>query len=153
VSTQLVVFALGDQEYGVDVSEVNGILRSKKFSIQILPGTPKVLEGMIDLRGQVSYIFNLRTQLGLAQKEISKESKFIMLNANKSTVGFIVDEVTDIVKLEAANLQPAPDFVTCGNAKYIKGIGKIADRLITILDSEKILSVEEYSSIQGLEEN
>ena len=113
MSTQLVVFALGEQEYGVDVSAVNGIIRSKKFCIQSIPGTPKVVEGMINLRGQVSYVFNLRTKFGLLAKEMSEESKFIMLNVHDSSIGFIVDEVTDIIKLDDADLEPAPAFV-CG---------------------------------------
>ncbi|VBB05280.1 Hypothetical protein LUCI_0487 [Lucifera butyrica] len=147
MSVQLVVFALDEKEYGVDVSAVNGILRSKKFSIQPIPGAPKILEGIINLRGQVNYIFNLRTKFGLAKKELSDESKFIMLNAHESTTGCIVDEVTDIVKLEESDMQPSPAFVCGDKTNYIKGIGKIGERMVVILNPEVMLSIEEYETI------
>lgn len=150
MSVQLVVFTLGEQEYGIDVSAVNGILRAKKFKIQAIPGTAKVIEGMINLRGQVNYIFNLRTKFGLAKLEMSDESKFIMLNSSHSTIGCIVDEVTDIIKLDDEDVQETPGFVNGVNANYITGIGKIDERMIIILDAEKILSVEEYASLDSV---
>lgn len=142
MSIQLVVFALDDEEYGIDVSAVNGILRSKKFKIQPLRGTSKAVEGMINLRGSVNYIFNLRNKFKLREKEISEESKFIMLNVNGSTTGCIVDEVTDIVKLDDADVQSAPDFINGGRTDCITGIGKIDDRMIIILDPERLFTEE-----------
>ena len=148
MSIQLVVFALDDEEYGIDVSSVNGILRSKKFKIQALPGTGQAVEGMINLRGQVNYIFNLRSKFKLMAKEMSEESKFIMLNANNSTIGCIVDEVTDIVKLNDDQVQSTPNFIGGGDDNYIIGIGKLEDRMIIILDPEKIFSAE-FATLQG----
>jgi purine-binding chemotaxis protein CheW len=145
---QVVVFALDDQEYGIDVSAVNGILRSKKFKIQRIPGIPNVIEGMINLRGEIRYIFNLRIKFCLTKKELSEESKFIMLNVHDSISGCIVDEVTDIIKLDDADLQSAPDFIKEANNHYIKGIGKIDKRMIIILDPAKMLSTEEYANIE-----
>jgi len=153
LSIQLVIFELDNEEYGIDVSAVNGILRSKKFNIQRLPGgTDKSIEGMINLRGHVNYIFNLRTKFNLEEKEISDESKFIMLNANKSTTGCIVDEVTDIVKLNDEDIQSAPNFISGPNANYIIGIGKIDDRMIIILDPEQMFSAE-FTTLQGAVSN
>jgi purine-binding chemotaxis protein CheW len=140
---QLVVFSLDNQEYGIDVSAVSGILRSKKFKIQVLPGMPKEIAGIINLRGQINYIFNLRIKFGLVEKGLSEESKFIMLNVKDLICGWIVDEVTDILKLDDVNLQSAPDFISGCNNHYIKGIGKVDERLIILLDPEKILSAEE----------
>lgn len=143
MSIQLVVFALDEEEYGIDISAVNGILRSKKFQIKPIPGTSEVVEGIINLRGQVNYILNLRTKFGLVKKEISEESKFIMLNINQSTTGFIVDEVTDIVKLEDEDVQPVLSCLNNVKTNCIMGVGKLEDRMIIILDSEKILDIEE----------
>ena len=148
MSIQLVVFELDNEEYGLAVSAVNGILRSSKFKIQKLPGTDKTIEGMINLRGQVNYIFNLRSKFKLLEKELSAESKFIMLNANESTIGCIVDEVTDIVKLNDEDVQAAPKFISDINANYILGIGKLEDRMIIILDPEKIFATE-YATLQA----
>ena len=142
MSIQLVVFALDDEEYGIDVSAVNGILRSKKFKIQQLPGAGHAVEGMINLRGQVNYIFNLRSKFKLVEKKISEESKFIMLNVNGSTTGCIVDEVTDIVKLNDDEIQSAPSFINRCSTNCIAGIGKIDDRMIIILDPEKLFIEE-----------
>lgn len=148
MSVQLVVFALGEEEYGIDVSAVNGILRSKKFKIQALPGAGQAVEGMINLRGKVNYIFNLRSKFNLVEKEISEESKFIMLNVNGSTTGYIVDEVTDIVKLNDDDVQLAPSFINGCSTNCITGIGKIDDRMIIILDPEKIF-VEAEIEVNG----
>ena len=148
MSIQLVVFELDNKEYGINVSAVNGILRARKFKVQALPGTDKSIEGMINLRGNVNYIFNLRTKFELIEKEISSESKFIMLNVNKSATGCIVDEVTDIVKLNDEEVQSVPDFLSAGNFNYIAGIGKIEDRMIIILDPEKIFA-KEYANLQN----
>jgi purine-binding chemotaxis protein CheW len=152
VSIQLVVFELDNEEYGIAVSAVNGILRSNKFKIQTLPGTDKSIAGMINLRGNINYIFNLRTKFNLIEKEVSAESKFIMLNTNKSTIGCIVDEVTDIVKLNDEDVQAAPNFISDINEHYILGIGKLEDRIIIILDPEKIFATE-YATLQNAVSN
>ena len=149
MSMQLVIFELDSKEYGIDVTAVNGILRARKFNVQALPSTDKSIEGMINLRGRVNYILNLRTKFGLIEKEISDESKFIMLNANNSTIGCIVDEVTDIVKLNDDQVQSSPSFIGSGDTNYIKGIGKLEDRLIIILDPEKVFSAE-VATLQGV---
>lgn len=77
---QLVIFELYGEEYGIDALAVNGILRPQKFHIHKVPGMPEVIEGMIDLRGNVNYIFNLGTKFGLNKTCLTEESKFIMLN-------------------------------------------------------------------------
>lgn len=152
MSIQLVIFELDNKEYGIDVAAVNGILRARKFKIQKLPGSDKSIEGMINLRGNVNYIFNLRTKFDSIEKEISDESKFIMLNANNSTVGCIVDEVTDIVKLNDDQVQATPNFICGGNDNYIVGIGKLEDRMIIILNPEKIFA-KEYANLQDVVNN
>lgn len=149
MSIQLVVFAINEEEYGIDVSAVSGILRAKKFTIRAIPRTPKVIEGMINVRGQIVYVLNLRHKFGFEEKAITEESKFIMLNVGKANTSCIVDEVTDIVKVEDADLQPAPDFVTGINQKYLQGVGKIDDRLIIILDSTQLLTFAECAAIES----
>ena len=140
MSIQLVIFELDNVEYGIDIKAITGILRARKFEVQTLPGTDKSIEGMINLRGSVNYIFNLRTKFNLREKEISDESKFIMLNAHNSTIGCIVDEVTDIVKLNDEQVQPTPNFTSGVNVNYIIGIANLDDRMIIILNAEKIFA-------------
>ncbi|MBP1763477.1 MAG: chemotaxis signal transduction protein [Firmicutes bacterium] len=147
MAVQLVVFTLNNEEYGLDVSAVNGILRSKKFKIQSMPGVAKTLAGIINLRGQVNYIFNLRAKFGLPEGELAEESKFVMLNVHEANSGCIVDEVTDIVKLNDEDIQPQAVFVSRNGENYIRGIGKYQERLIIILDPEKLLAMEEAALI------
>lgn len=149
MSTQLVVFALGKEEYGIDVSAVNGILRTKKFTVNAIPGTSKVIEGMINVRGKINYVLNLHSKFGMEPQEETEESKFIMLNVEDANTCCIVDEVTDIVKLEDGDIALAPAFVSGNNAKYIKGIGQIGERMIIILDPGSILTFEEYASLDS----
>ncbi|EGW41561.1 chemotaxis protein CheW [Desulfosporosinus sp. OT] len=149
MSVQLVVFELDNKEYGIDVLAVNGILRARKYKVQNLPGTDKSIEGMINLRGNVNYIFNLRTKFDLINKEISNESKFIMLNVNESATGCLVDEVTDIVKLKDEEVQLVPSFLSVGNENFITGIGKLEDRMIIILDPQKMFA-QEYANLQDV---
>lgn len=94
---QLVVFELDGEEYGIDALTVNGILRPKKFSLHKMPGLPRMIEGVIDLRGQVNYIFNLGVKLNLDKTMITEDSKYVMVNVRDTIMGCIVDEVTDIV--------------------------------------------------------
>jgi len=146
-STRLVVFELNGAEYAVDAVAVNGILRSKKFTIKKIPSLPKVIEGMINLRGRITYIFNLKSKFELPEIEWGEESKIIILNIENSIAGCIVDEVTDIVKIEEENLQIPPNFISNFNSRYIQSIVKVGERLIIVLDPNALLSTEEQSTV------
>lgn len=148
---QMVVFALNGEEYGVDVLAVNGILRSNKFNIKSVPGMPEVIEGIINLRGKVNYIFNLYKIFNLPEgnrtdKEI--DEKFIMLAINDLVAGFIVDEVTDIIKFNDDDIESPPALIFGENAGYLKGIVKIDERMVILLNPEKLLSTEVFASIR-----
>lgn len=146
-SVRLVVFELDGNEYAVDALSINGILRFKKFKVQRVPDLPKVVEGMINLRGNVNYIFNLRIKFGLTEKQPDVESKILMFNVHDSVAGCIVDEVTDIVKIEKSDIQAAPEFVSSVNTSYVKGIAKVGERLLIVINPDKILSANEYDSM------
>ncbi len=135
---QLVVFEMAGEEYGIDVSAVNGILRLKNFQIRKLPSVPPIIEGVINLRGNVNYVYNLNKLFELPEKQIDIESKIIMVYSGEQTVGYIVDEVTDIVHIPEENIEQAPGFITKIQGEYITGVGKVDDRLIIMLDTEKI---------------
>ena len=95
----------------------------------------------------MNYIFNLSTKFDLSEKAISSESKFIMLNLNECATGCIVDEVTDIVKLNDEQVQSVPNFLSASGNNYITGIGKLEDRMIIILNPEKLFA-KEYDNLQ-----
>jgi len=146
-SIQLVIFEIDGSEYGIDALTVNGILRAQKYKIQKIPGLPREIEGMINLRGQINYIFNLRNKFGLAGMADAEDSKFIMLHIAGQVVGCIVDEVTDIVHFNEEDLQAAPTLSNNLSVSYIKGIGKVDERMIIILDPVQLLSTVETSEL------
>jgi purine-binding chemotaxis protein CheW len=124
-SIQLVIFKIEGEEFGVDITCVNGINKATDFNIVKIPNSPKFLEGIINLRGNVNPIYNLRKKFGLVQKEIDENSKIVIVYMNDVTVGFIVDEVTEILRLEEEDIEPAPRAVTGVDRKYITGVGKV----------------------------
>jgi len=148
-SIQLVIFEIDGSEYGIDALTVNGILRAQKYKIQKIPGLPREIEGMINLRGQVNYIFNLRNKFGLAEMANAEDSKFIMLHIAGQVVGCIVDEVTDIVHFNEEDLQAAPTLSNSQSVSYIKGVGKVDERMIIILDPVQLLSTTANSDLEA----
>jgi purine-binding chemotaxis protein CheW len=140
--SQIVIFEIDGSEYGIDALAVNGILRAQKYKIQKVPGLPSIVEGMINLRGQVNYIYNLRNKFGLPEMTDKEENKFIMLNVDDHVVGCIVDEVTDIVHFNEEELQAAPTIASSLNVSYIKGIAKVEERMIIMLDPVQLLTAE-----------
>lgn len=147
---QFVVFALGEEEYGINVSAVNGILRAKKFKIQSLSGMPEEIEGMINLRGKANYIYNLRKKFNFSDTNILEEGKFILLNEHNFSIGCAVDEVTDIIKYNEEDLQQVPSFIQDVNKNYYQGIAQINESMIIIIDPVKLLFNEEDKSVTEL---
>jgi len=145
---QLVIFEIDGSEYGIDALTVNGILRAQKYKIQKIPGLPREIEGMINLRGHVNYIFNLRNKFGLTEMTDAEDSKFIMLHINGQVIGCIADEVTDIVHFNEEDLQAAPTLSSSLSVSYVKGIGKVDERMIIILDPVQLLSTAESSDLE-----
>ncbi len=135
---QVVVFEMADGEYGIDVTAVNGILRLKNFTIKKMPNVSPIIEGVINIRGNVNYIYNLTRLFELPEKPPDIENKIIMIYSGEQIVGYIVDEVTDIINIPEENIEHAPDFITRIQGEYIAGVGKFEDRLIIMLDTEKI---------------
>lgn len=102
-----------------------------------------MIEGVIDLRGQINYIFNLGIKLKLDKTIITEDSKFVMVNVRDTIMGCIVDEVTDIVIVSDEQIQAQPSFIADANGNYVDGVAKLEDRLIIILKPECLFSVEE----------
>jgi len=146
---QIVVFDIGGNEFGIEANLVYGIIRTNKVSIQRIPVSSDDIEGMISWRDKVRYVFNLGKKLKIPSQALHIESKIIMIHANELIIGCLVDEVTDIVLFNSEEIEPAPSFVEQNGNQYITGIGKVDDRLIVMLDMNKLLSgvvVESFST-------
>jgi purine-binding chemotaxis protein CheW len=149
-STQLVIFKLEGEEYGVDITTVNGINKATDFEIVKVPNSPEMLEGIINLRGKVNPIFNLRKKFNFVNKPIDENSKIVIVYIGDATVGFIVDEVTEILRLEEENIEVAPKAITGIDRKYITGVGKVDKRMIILLDLNRVLTEEEHETIKDV---
>lgn len=134
---QLVTFKLGDEEYGIDILKVQEINRMTE--ITAMPKSPFSVEGVINLRGKVIPVVNLRKKFGLSMKEIDSQSRIIVVDS-ESTVGLIVDSVSEVLRISSDTIEPPPPITGGTGSEYIMGIGKLEDRLIILLDIDKLLS-------------
>ena len=138
---QLVSFNLGDEEYGVDILRVQEI--NRMVHITRVPKAPEFVEGVINLRGKVIPIVDLRKRFGLSVKPHDKNTRIIVVDIDGRTVGLIVDGVSEVLRFSMDTIEPPPPMVTGVDAEYIWGVGKLEDRLLILLDLSKVLANEE----------
>jgi len=135
----LVTFNLGE-EYGVPISQVQEIVRVG--GITMVPNSPSYMEGVINLRGRVLPVLNLRKRLGLSDKEMSKASRIVVTEIGSKVIGLLVDVVSHVIKIPPQYVEPAPEEVLEVDTDYITGVGKLNDKMIILLDLEKLLRRE-----------
>ncbi|WP_058486293.1 chemotaxis protein CheW [Defluviitalea phaphyphila] len=148
---QQVVFKLDNEEYGLDIMKVHGI--EKYHKITKVPNTPDYIEGIINLRGEVHPIYNLRKKFKMPEKAIDDATKMIIVNSCDMMVGFIVDAVTEIRHIDEQDIKPAPKLISGVDRRYISGVAKADDRMIILLDVDLILEDEEKKEISQVLEN
>lgn len=143
---QLVVFTLGDEEFGVDIAQVREIVRL--VQITYLPKAPSFIEGVVNLRGQVLAVIDLSKRLNIASKPRSEQSRIIVVEVSDNTVGMIVDSVSEVLRLSSERVEEVPNLVeTEVPEHYIRGVGKLKDRLLVLLDLNRVLSPEEVQHV------
>ena len=143
---QLVTFRIGEEEFGVDILRVQEIIRI--MEITRVPKSPDFVEGVINLRGKVIPIIDLRKRFGLEVKEHDKHTRIIVIEMNNMIVGFVVDAVSEVLRVPADTVEPPPPAVMGGiDSEYISGVGKLEDRLLILLDLDKLLSQEEQAEL------
>lgn len=134
---QLVTFGLGNEEYAVDILKVQEI--NRMVEITTVPNSPAYVEGVINLRGKVIPVVNLRTKFGLSQKENDEQSRIVILDIQGITTGLIVDSVSEVLRISTDIVEPAPQMTAAVNTDFIKGIAKLENRLIVLLDIDRLL--------------
>ncbi len=144
---QLVNFRLRDEEFGLDIGSVREI--TKVADITHIPEATSFVYGVTNLRGQVIAVIDLARQFGLApQQELPETAKIVVTEIKGQTVGMLVDEVPEVLKIADENIEPAPELVqTEVRTDYIKGVGKLDNRLIILLDLEKLLAPQEVQEL------
>jgi len=146
---QVVSFRLGGEEYGVDISQVQEIIRL--VEITHVPRAPKFMEGVINLRGQLIPIIDLRTRFGMPRIEPTKSTRIIVTEIGTKRVGIIVDSVSEVLNLPLENVEEAPEMIAGVGTEYIQGVGKLDDRLIILLDLTMVISTEEKQQLEGVD--
>lgn len=142
---QVVSFNLGNEEFGVDILMVQEI--NRMLNITKLPQSPEFVEGVINLRGRVIPVINLRKRFGLPAKENDKQTRIVVVNIQSKILGLIVDSVSEVLRLPTDTIEPAPPMVSGSESEYIRGVGKLGDKLLILLDLNKLLSSQEKAML------
>ncbi|MCK5088064.1 MAG: purine-binding chemotaxis protein CheW [Melioribacteraceae bacterium] len=134
---QLVTFCLGEEEFGFDIFKVKEI--NKMMEMTKVPNSPPSVKGVINLRGTVTPVIDMRDKLGMIEKEYDKDTRIIVVESNEKNIGFIVDEVREVLRINHNIIESPPEMVSGINSEYITNIAKLDDRLLILIDIEKIL--------------
>ena len=148
---QLVVFQLGGEEFGVEIMQVQEIIRMP--DITRIPQSPDYVEGVINLRGKIIVVVNLDTKFDLHSKELDDDSRIVIVEVSNNVIGMIVDSVSEVMRLSPSNVEPAPDIISTKiQADYLKGVGKLDDRLLILLDLGRVLNEDEVAQVAAVGE-
>ncbi len=145
---QLVSFHIGDEEFATDILNIQGI--NRMMEITRVPNTPTYVEGIINLRGQVIPVVNLRKRLGFDHKEPDKDTRIIVVEIANRVIGFIVDSVNEVLRINSSITEPPPPMIAGIDSEYITAVGKLDDRLLILLDLEKVLTGEEHKILENV---
>lgn len=137
---QLVTFSLGSEEFGVDIMCVQEIIRIPP--ITRVPKAPRYVEGVINLRGNVIPVVSLRTRFGMDRVEETDLSRIIVLQVQNKVFGIRVDAVTEVLRLDTSAIEPPPPVALGMDSYFIRGVGKIGERLLILLDLDHIMGGE-----------
>jgi len=147
---QLVSFLLADEEYGVEVLKVREIIRMP--TITKMPNAAQFVEGIINLRGKVIPIISMRKRFGLLENENSSQTRIIIMDVAGGLTGFIVDGVSEVIRIHSSEIQPPPTMVLSGGVgqEFITGVFNHSERLLIIMDIDLMFSEDERESISGM---
>jgi purine-binding chemotaxis protein CheW len=135
---QLVIFDLSEEAYGVDIGSVREIISMQE--ITRVPRTPEFVEGIIDLRGKVIPVVDLRKKFGLPVGEQDKNNRIVVVDIAGQDIGVVVDAVNEVLRVPSNSVEPPSSIITTTDSEYLLGIAKLEDRLIILLDLERLLS-------------
>jgi purine-binding chemotaxis protein CheW len=143
--TRYVTFEIGGEEYAIDITLVVEIIRIT--SITPVPLSYDFVSGVINLRGNIVPIIDLNRKFKIERQGKDKDQRLIVVEIGKKIIGFKVDKVNEVISLGTANIDPTPSLVSSLSRKYIYGVGKIDDRIIVLIEIEKLLSEDELERL------
>ena len=146
--TKFVTFRLKDETYGINVMQVQEVLRVTE--IAPVPGAAVFVLGIINLRGNVVTVIDTRTRFGLPTTEQDDASRIVIIEAEDQVIGILVDSVAEVVELRESEISPAPQTGNEENSRYIQGVVSREDDLLIVIDLNKLLNEEEWSEMAVL---
>lgn len=146
---QLVVMEIASESYGVDIGAVNTIIRMQE--VTAIPRTPDFVEGVINLRGSIIPVIDLRKRFGLKVGETTKASRIVVVEAAGQVIGMIVDAVVETLRLAQSAIEPPSPVVVSVDSSYVRGVGKQENRLVILLDLDKVLTTREVESLSKMD--
>lgn len=143
--SQYLTFRLGEEEYGVEILKVQEI---KGYSaITPIPNTPAYLKGVMNLRGTIVPVVDLRAKFTMAEAEYNQFTVIIVLTVGAKVMGLVVDAVSDVLNIPRTDIQPTPDFGAQVDARFISGMAKAGDKLVVLLDIDTVLGGEALAAV------
>ncbi|MDA3129253.1 chemotaxis protein CheW [Aliibacillus thermotolerans] len=134
---KVIVFQLKDEEYAIEVDYVTSIEKMQK--ITRIPGVPSYIKGVMNLRGVIIPVVDLRSRFQLEEIDYEENTRILVLNKDGDEIGFIVDGANDVIDISSTDIEPTPEVVGGVKEEYLRGVVKMGDRLFTLLHLEKIL--------------
>jgi len=144
---QLVVFDLAAEAYGVDIGAVREIIRMQ--DITKVPGAPEIVEGIINLHGNVIPVVDLRKRFRLEVTKRDKDNRIVVVDIGGQDIGVVVDAVNEVLRIASDSVEPPSSVITTAESVYLLGIVKLEGRLVILLDLEKVLTDSEKASLTG----
>lgn len=145
MEVQLVVFKLDKEEYGVNILQVQEIKRMTE--ITRVPHTPDYIKGVINLRGSVLPVIDLKNRLVLPAGEYSDDTRIIIVKVEDISVGIVVDAVSEVMTINSETIEPAQSVVGGVSANYLNGVGKLDNRLIVLLNLEALIGLGQEAKV------
>ncbi|MBF0560187.1 MAG: chemotaxis protein CheW [Nitrospirae bacterium] len=145
---QLVTFKLGEEQFAVDILKVQEI--NRMTAITKMPNSPHEVEGIVNLRGKVIPIVNLRKKIGMPEKENDEHSRIMIMNIQGITMGLIVDAVDEVLRIPVNIVESSPTVAMGISSELIKGIAKLEDRLIVLINLQSLFGIEDIALIESL---
>lgn len=145
---QLVSFKIGEEEFGIDILQVQEI--NRMMEITKVPNAPHFVEGVVNLRGRIIPVVDFRTRIGMSKVEVDNKTRIIVVDLESQVVGFIVDEVSEVLRIPRDITEPPPPLIAGINSDYITAVGKLEDRMLILLDLEKVFSTGEMKELESI---
>jgi purine-binding chemotaxis protein CheW len=145
--TQFVGFRVGRETYGIPIAALHEIVRVPE--ITAVPDAPAHLEGVINLRGKIVSVVDLRKRFKQAATSLTRHSRILVVEHRGRLVGMVVDSASEVLKIAESEIEPAPAMMKEGGLDCVTGLGKCRNRLIILLDIDKVLTVQEPSAAEA----